>query len=330
MKFPGISIIIACLNEDHYIGECIDSILNQSYIGETEIIIADGGSTDNTLQIINEYKQHFSNIILINNPEKIQAAGRNHAINISKYDFIAYIDAHSYPKKNWLYELYTAYLEISQKDDKIAGIGSVYSNASEKPFSKTVFAITKSFLIGATSNHYLNQNNISKVHNASMCLYKKDIFEKFGYFDETLKVGEDIELNQRLTFKYKYNIYVNPSAMFFYYPRDNFVSLFKQQFRYGYWRQIVNNKNNLFSIKSIVPGLFLLFMMVLLLLSIFSSMLLLLFSSLLVSYLLLIIIGSVYLSFKSRVNPALVLLVTITIHISYGLGGIYSFLNRNI
>jgi glycosyltransferase involved in cell wall biosynthesis len=350
MKFFGISIIIACLNEEHFIGKCIDSILNQTYGGEIEIIIADGGSKDNSLHIIDEYIKKYSNIILINNSAKIQAIGRNLAIRTSKYDYIAYIDAHSYTEKDWLYELYTCYQNISKNDDKIAGVGSVYRNASDDSFSKTIFAITRSFLSGATSKHYLNQKNITKVENASMCLYKKDIFEKFGYFDETLHIGEDFELNQRFAFKYKHNIYVNPSAVFNYYPRDSFESLLKQQFRYGYWRQILNAKNGLHPIKSFIPALLLLMLSLillpslissiflymfhiqltsyLLLLSFISTLFLLLFYFLVALYLLVIFFTSLYISFKNSVNPALAFIITIGIHSSYGFGSLYSFFSR--
>jgi glycosyltransferase involved in cell wall biosynthesis len=351
MKFPGISIIIACLDEEHFIGKCLESLLTQTYQGETEIIIADGGSKDQSVQIINDFINRYSNIILLNNPEKFQSIGRNLAIKKSKYEYIAYIDAHSYPEKCWLQELYSAFYTISRNDDRIAGVGSVYLNASISSFSKTVFTITKSFLSGATSKHYLNIPNLTKVQHASMCLYKKDLFEKLGGFDETLQIGEDIELNQRITYIHNYNIYVNPSAKFYYFPRENFISLLKQQFRYGLWRQIANNKNRLHSLKSFVPGILLLFFMLILLpafisvmflylfypqitsyvllLSFISTMFMILFYILIALYLILILLSSLFICIKYRLNPVLVFFITLGIHISYGSGSIYSFFIRN-
>ena len=51
------SIVIPCLNEEDYIKNCLDSILNQEYdLVKIEILVVDGGSKDKTLQIVNNFK----------------------------------------------------------------------------------------------------------------------------------------------------------------------------------------------------------------------------------------------------------------------------------
>ncbi len=60
-----ISIIIPCYNVEKYVGQCLDSIINQTY-KELEIILVNDGSKDETLQIIQGYAKKDSRIIVIN------------------------------------------------------------------------------------------------------------------------------------------------------------------------------------------------------------------------------------------------------------------------
>jgi len=63
-----VSVIVPCFNEEKYIANCIDSLLNNGINHEQlEIILVDGGSSDNSLSIINSYKKRFSCIQILHN-----------------------------------------------------------------------------------------------------------------------------------------------------------------------------------------------------------------------------------------------------------------------
>ena len=62
MEYPKIAIVVPTYNEERYIETCINSLLSQTYKGTTEIIIADGFSTDRTREIINKLIKQHSNI----------------------------------------------------------------------------------------------------------------------------------------------------------------------------------------------------------------------------------------------------------------------------
>ena len=79
-----ISFILPIRNEEKYIKQTIDSILNQKIGNDKyEIIIADGMSDDNTRHILDEYKKLHQNIQVIDNPDKIVPTGVNSALSIS-------------------------------------------------------------------------------------------------------------------------------------------------------------------------------------------------------------------------------------------------------
>lgn len=340
--FPKISVIVACLNEEKYIEKCISSLINQDYKGDFDIIIADGGSTDNTLEIIHKIQSTHKKIILIDNPNKIQASGRNLAINISDAEFVAYLDAHRYADKEWLSELWKCYSEFAEIDGRIIGVGSIHLDAANTPFSRSQETAFQSIISGATSSNFLNYKKPDKVSHACMCLYNKELLKLSGYYDENLPIGEDIELNHRLTYILGYNLYLNPKAENYYYPRENFSNLFLQQFNYGFWRQKVISKlesanesksnSKLFSLmrlKTLIPGIFVATLIVLFILSFFSNLFFLIYYATVATYLLVLSIFSLLIFFRKKINPTILIIVFVAIHFGYGTGVLSYYLKLN-
>lgn len=87
-----ISIIIPCYNVEKYIKECLDSILIQE-LKEFEIICINDGSTDNTLEILNSYKEKYSNIKIINQSNKGLSTARNVGMKYAEGRYIYFVDA---------------------------------------------------------------------------------------------------------------------------------------------------------------------------------------------------------------------------------------------
>lgn len=88
-----ISVIIPVYNEEEYLNECIDSVINQSY-ENLEIISINDKSTDNSLKILEDYAQKDSRITLINNPKnKGLGFSRNVGLKYATGDYIFFIDS---------------------------------------------------------------------------------------------------------------------------------------------------------------------------------------------------------------------------------------------
>nr|WP_321405953.1 glycosyltransferase family 2 protein [uncultured Carboxylicivirga sp.] len=87
---PKISIITVCFNSEKYIEECILSVINQSYTNK-EYIIIDGCSTDNTLQIIDKYKEHIH--YFISEPDKGISDAFNKGIKVATGDLIGILNS---------------------------------------------------------------------------------------------------------------------------------------------------------------------------------------------------------------------------------------------
>ena len=88
-----VSIIIPCYNKDKYIRETLESVLNQTY-SNTEIIVINDGSTDNSRNIILDIKKIHPEIIFIDEKENLGVCkARNKAIELSSGNYILPVDA---------------------------------------------------------------------------------------------------------------------------------------------------------------------------------------------------------------------------------------------
>lgn len=100
-----ISIVIPTLNSAKTLKQCMESIAGQDYPKDKiEVIVADGGSTDGTLEIISEFSvASNSNIYIVPNPLKTGEAGKAAGLKHAKNDIIAFIDSDNIlPDKDWL------------------------------------------------------------------------------------------------------------------------------------------------------------------------------------------------------------------------------------
>ena len=87
-----ISVIVPVYNDEKYLGECIDSVLKQSY-KNFELILINDGSTDNTLSIMNKYKSLDNRIVVIDKANEGPSAARNDGLDIAKGQYISFLDS---------------------------------------------------------------------------------------------------------------------------------------------------------------------------------------------------------------------------------------------
>ncbi len=320
---PRVSIIIAVLNEEEYIAPCLDSLFCQDYEGEIEVIVVDGGSTDKTRQIVDDYRNKHNNLLVLENPGKIVSAGRNIGIKTAKYEFIAYIDGHSFADERWLNELVDAYSRMNVSGDKIGGVGSVYHSANPSLFTVACDSAFRSIVLAAGPDHFLNKTELCEVDHAHYWLYLKDAVIEAGMYDEKMSTAEDIELSLRLR-KAGYKLFVQPKAVVYYYRPDNLGKLSKQQFRYGYWRPVEMLKSGEISLKVFIPAFLASVFFFLFIFALFSPIALISLLYLLGVYFVGVLFFAVSLSLRNRCSMLQLLIVIPAVHFSYGAGSLFS------
>ncbi len=107
MADTKISVIVPVFNTEQYLAECLDSILGQS-LGDIEVLCVDDGSTDHSLQILQEYARQDSRLIIVDTGKENQGPGfvRNFALTQATGEYIAFVDSDDYIHPNMLLEMY--------------------------------------------------------------------------------------------------------------------------------------------------------------------------------------------------------------------------------
>ena len=103
-----VSVIIPVYNVEQYLRQCLDSVINQTF-KDIEIIIVNDCSPDNSLQIIKQYQQKDSRIVLVDLPENTGVGNaRNEGIKLAKGKYITFIDPDDWAAKNFIDVLYNS------------------------------------------------------------------------------------------------------------------------------------------------------------------------------------------------------------------------------
>ncbi|MCB0400596.1 MAG: glycosyltransferase family 2 protein [Flavobacteriales bacterium] len=323
---PSVSIIIPCKNEAAYIENCIRSVFACEYPNELlSVYVCDGKSTDGTPKIVKELAKEYSNLHLLINEQQTAPFGLNLGLRTSRADIKIILGAHSTVHPDFIAENVTTF----ELDPAIGCAGGIIINQYENEVSNIIGAAMSS-PFGVGNAHFRTASKDGYVDTVAFGAYKKEVFEKAGYFDENLTRNQDDEFNYRIH-RHGYKIYLNRQIKSNYFVRASYGKLFRQYFQYGYWKVFVNKKHKMITtLRQVVPMLFVLFLIIGLPLSFVHP----LFTGFYLGILSLYFIGALIAATQQKANPLLLIYCFLILHISYGLGylnGILDFmlLNKN-
>jgi glycosyltransferase involved in cell wall biosynthesis len=324
----SISIVIPCLNEEKYIESCLESII-ASDISNFELILVDGGSSDNTIEIISNYQKRYSCIKLLHNPKKFTPVSMNIGIKASSGDYIFIISAHAKYQLNYFSKLTEHCKEL--KADCVGGILVTDVKNRNQKSNSIKEILTHPFGVGNASFR-TGVETITEVDTVAFGCYNKNSFSKYGLFDERLIRNQDIELNKRII-NGGGKIYLVPDIEATYYARENFNELSKNNFANGKWNILTSYYTktlNSLSLRHFIPLIFVLSIILPLFFSIININFLWIGALSLSSYLALVIMLSLKLRENSN-NFFYLVSSFLILHLSYGLGsliGIFSIVKK--
>jgi len=180
-----LSIIIPTLNEENYLPLLLESIKKQGFL-DYEIIVADAGSKDKTLEIAKKYDCKIV-------PGGLPAKGRNEGVKVAKGDLLLFLDADVVLPEN--------FLEKSLKEFKEGNLKIAAFRLLPRRKDKTTY-----FLFDVFYNIPVFFMEKTLPHVAMGGLIEKKIFEKINGFDETIKIAEDHDLARRASKFGKYGV----------------------------------------------------------------------------------------------------------------------------
>lgn len=228
-----VSVVMPVYNEERYIEKCVDSLLLQDYpIEKMEWIFVDGCSKDKTVEILDEYKNKYPNLIkVLNNPKKIVPYAMNIGIKASCGKYIVRLDAHADYATDYISKC-VYYLETTDAEN-VGGVAETKANG----FMGNAIAKMLSSKFGVGNSQFRTNGKSGYVDTVPFGAFKREVFAKYGGFDERLARGEDNEMNFRLR-KNGGKVYLSNDIHFSYYCRDTIGGISTMAKSNGMWNVI--------------------------------------------------------------------------------------------
>jgi GT2 family glycosyltransferase len=237
--------VLSCLNQ-----------VQEQFTFKVEVLVVDGMSTDGTRKIVQQLSAQHPQVKLVDNPEKITPIALNRGIKAATGDVVMILGAHAELTPRYVEETY----RCMQEHPDAGCVGGIIESEFADDVAQAIgLAQTASFGVG---NAYFRTGQKSGyVDTVAFGAYKKEVFEKVGYFDEELVRNQDDEMNYRLT-KNGILIYLDLAIVSKYYVRASLSKLYKQYEQYGFWKVYANKKHKaITTLRQLVPFFFVLFVL---------------------------------------------------------------------
>jgi succinoglycan biosynthesis protein ExoA len=225
------SVLIPVLNEELHLPETMRAMLGQRFDGEIEFLFVDGGSTDRTPEMLQEYAAQDPRVRVLHNPARQTTAALNIGLANASGDFVVRMDAHSSYPPNYIAGGVARLLQ--------GGVDWVCGPAiaeGEGPWAATVAAALRTPLgQGGSRKWEPGQSEVELDTGVFTGVWRRSYLEELGGWDEGWPINQDSELAARV-FERGGRIVCLPELAAVYTPRNSPKSLARQYFRYGYYR----------------------------------------------------------------------------------------------
>jgi succinoglycan biosynthesis protein ExoA len=226
-----VTIIVPMRNEEHYIGECLDSILANDFLrNQYEILVADGRSTDRSRSIVATKAEQFPMIRLVDSPAGIVPTALNLAIREARRKYIIRMVAHSKYPANYIR---TCIQELERTGADNAGGRFVIRPGADTLCARSIALITQ-HPIGAGNAACRIGLGDRFVDRVPFGAYRKELFERIGYYWEDLVRHQDYVFNARIR-KVGGTINLSSKIDVIYYNVPTLSDFMQQAYRNGTW-----------------------------------------------------------------------------------------------
>lgn len=218
-----ISVVVPVYNVEKYLKECIDSIINQT-LEDIEIICVNDGSTDSSLEILNNYAKKDSRIIVINKSNSGYGHTMNMGLNAASGEYIGIIESDDFADKNMFEDLY----KLAKEYDADIVKGDWYNYWSKNKFARKNNRISSAKTLKLTNSK--QDKSLLRINpSVWSAIYKKEFLNKYNIrFLETPGASyQDLAFSFKI-FALAERVILTDKA-YLYYRQDNMNSSVKSK-----------------------------------------------------------------------------------------------------
>ena len=211
----SVAVIIPCYNEELYIGQCLDSLLANDYPSELlDIVVVDGMSSDKTRGIVGRYAEEHPHIRLLDNPGRLKPIALNRGIKNTSSDVLIRVDAHAVYEDRYISKLVSGLCKHNA--DNIGGVRDTHEGRTG--FSRAIACVISHPMAVGNAHWRTGVKKPRKVDTVFCGCYRREVFDRIGYFNENLVRTQDREFNLRLI-RAGGTIILDPNIRCTYFPR---------------------------------------------------------------------------------------------------------------
>ena len=245
-----ISVVVSCRNEIRHIRSFLKCLFAQELGGiEMEVLIADGMSGDGTRTVLGEFENKYRALRVIDNPEKIAAAGLNRAIREALGAIILRMDAHSIYAPDYVRSCVEVLRETNAEN-----VGGPALTCAQGYIPQAIaHGFHAPFAVGGAK--YRDPHYEGPASTVPYGCWRRSTLDCVGLFDEEMVRGQDDELNFRIL-SAGGTVWQSPRIVSWYQPRTTLSALFRQYFQNGFWKVAAIQKHGRpASLRNLVPAL---------------------------------------------------------------------------
>lgn len=229
-----LSIIIAAYNVAAFIEKCIESCANQSLAKtDYEIIIVDDGSTDNTLEIVNQLSQRIDNLRIFTQPNSGLGASRNTGLKHSTGEYLWFIDGDDYIDENCIVDFVQI---IEQKNLDVLVLNYTPVDSEYKALSKSVAPVYNGHDVITGSGFYNSNYSLSYT---PLFVFKRSLFTDHNVlFKERINM-QDSEILPKLMVNTKRLSFFGKNAYYYVQHPNSFTNTTNGEKRLKYFQSMI-------------------------------------------------------------------------------------------
>jgi GT2 family glycosyltransferase len=253
---PFISVVVPVRNEAAFIGNTLEQLLAQYYPADRfEVLVAEGGSTDATREVVAAFEGRRPAVRLLDNPGRWSSAGRNAGIRAGRGDLVVVVDGHcELGNPRYLADLAEAF---AASGADCVGRPQPLDVPGGGRLQRAIAAARASRLGHHPDSHIWSDRPGFVAPHSVAVAYRREVFEAVGLFDESFDACEDVEFNTRVA-RAGLRCWFTPRVRVRYHPRTSLAGLFRQMVRYGRGRvRLLRKHPETFTVGGFVPALFL-------------------------------------------------------------------------